>query len=119
MKAVESPEAQELHKLGNGAWDNPAYSSPPSLHGTLRICTISSVVPPQPQSKQPEDGPQEKAPKTLVSSCCLQICRSIRGTWLGGGVFSWERSQERGHQKFSEGHTIWSSCCGSVVNESD
>uniref|UniRef100_F1S8V0 Polycystin-2-like protein 1 n=1 Tax=Sus scrofa TaxID=9823 RepID=F1S8V0_PIG len=81
MKAVESPEAQELHKLGNGAWDNPAYSSPPSLHGTLRICTVSSVVPPQPQSKQPEDGPQEKAPKTLVSSCCLQICRSIRGLW--------------------------------------
>uniref|UniRef100_A0A8D0XYL2 Polycystin-2-like protein 1 n=1 Tax=Sus scrofa TaxID=9823 RepID=A0A8D0XYL2_PIG len=81
MKAVESPEAQELHKLGNGAWDNPAYRSPPSLHGTLRICTISSVVPPQPQSKQPEDGSQEKAPKTLVSSCCLQICRSIRGLW--------------------------------------
>uniref|UniRef100_A0A8C3X7H4 Polycystin-2-like protein 1 n=1 Tax=Catagonus wagneri TaxID=51154 RepID=A0A8C3X7H4_9CETA len=81
MNTVESHEGQELYKLGSGAWDNPAYSGPPSPHGTLRICTISSAVPPPPQSKQSEDGPQEKTRKTLVSSCCLQICRGIRGLW--------------------------------------
>ncbi|XP_064125155.1 polycystin-2-like protein 1 [Loxodonta africana] len=78
---MEGPEGQELQNLGNGAWDNPAYSGPPSPHGTLRICTISHAVPPQPQPKKSEDGPQEKAHRTLVSSCCLYICRGIRGLW--------------------------------------
>ncbi|MBZ3874533.1 Polycystic kidney disease 2-like 1 protein [Sciurus carolinensis] len=81
MNAVESPEGQELQELGNRAWDNPAYSGPPSPHGTLRICTISSVGLPQPQPKKPEDGPQEKTQRTLVSSCCFHICHSIRGLW--------------------------------------
>ncbi|XP_065779173.1 polycystin-2-like protein 1 isoform X1 [Muntiacus reevesi] len=81
MNAVGSPEEQELQKLGSGAWDNPTYSGPPSPQGTLRICTISSAVPPQSQPKQPEDGPQEKPHRTLVSSCCLRICRGIRGLW--------------------------------------
>nr|XP_010587368.1 polycystic kidney disease 2-like 1 protein [Loxodonta africana] len=81
MNAMEGPEGQELQNLGNGAWDNPAYSGPPSPHGTLRICTISHAVPPQPQPKKSEDGPQEKAHRTLVSSCCLYICRGIRGLW--------------------------------------
>nr|XP_054364315.1 polycystic kidney disease 2-like 1 protein isoform X1 [Mirounga angustirostris]XP_054364316.1 polycystic kidney disease 2-like 1 protein isoform X1 [Mirounga angustirostris] len=81
MNAVESPEGQELQKMGSGAWDNPAYSGPPSPHGTLRICTISRAVPPQPQPKKPEDGSQEKAYRTLVASCCFQICRGIRGLW--------------------------------------
>ncbi|KAF3827839.1 hypothetical protein GH733_001074 [Mirounga leonina] len=81
MNAVESPEGQELQKMGSGAWDNPAYSGPPSPHGTLRICTISRTVPPQPQPKKPEDGSQEKAYRTLVASCCFQICRGIRGLW--------------------------------------
>eukprot|EP00071_Canis_lupus_P018148 XP_013964616.1 polycystic kidney disease 2-like 1 protein isoform X2 [Canis lupus familiaris] len=81
MNAVESPEGQELQKMGSGAWDNPAYSGPPSPRGTLKICTISSAMPPQPQIQKPEDGPQEKAYRTLVSSCCFQICRGIRGLW--------------------------------------
>ncbi|XP_072595869.1 polycystin-2-like protein 1 isoform X3 [Vulpes vulpes] len=81
MNVVESPEGQELQKMGSGAWDNPAYSGPPSPHGTLKICTISSAMPPQPQIQKPEDGPQEKAYRTLVSSCCFQICRGIRGLW--------------------------------------
>lgn len=85
MNAVESPEGQELQKMGSGAWDNPAYSGPPSPHGTLRVCTISRAVPPQPQPKKPEDGPREKAYRTLVSSCCFQICRGIRGTWWEEG----------------------------------
>uniref|UniRef100_A0A452E8T8 Polycystin-2-like protein 1 n=1 Tax=Capra hircus TaxID=9925 RepID=A0A452E8T8_CAPHI len=81
MNAVGSPEEQELQELGSGAWDNPTYSGTPSPQGTLQICTISSAVLPQPQPKQPEDGPQEKAHRTLVSSCCLRICRGIRGLW--------------------------------------
>ncbi|XP_008704263.1 polycystic kidney disease 2-like 1 protein isoform X1 [Ursus maritimus] len=81
MNAVESPEGQELQKMGSGAWDNPAYSGPPSPHGTLKVCTISRAAPPQPQPKKPEDGPREKAYRTLVSSCCFQICRGIRGLW--------------------------------------
>ncbi|KAI4550887.1 hypothetical protein MJT46_018394 [Ovis ammon polii x Ovis aries] len=81
MNAVGSPEEQELQELGSGAWDNPTYSGPPSPQGTLQICTISNAVLPQPQPKQPEDGPQEKAHRTLVSSCCLRICRGIRGLW--------------------------------------
>ncbi|XP_041601983.1 polycystic kidney disease 2-like 1 protein isoform X5 [Vulpes lagopus] len=81
MNVVESPEGQELQKMESGAWDNPAYSGPPSPHGTLKICTISSAMPPQPQIQKPEDGPQEKAYRTLVSSCCFQICRGIRGLW--------------------------------------
>ena len=83
MNVVGSPEEQELQELGSGAWDNPTYSGTPSPQGTLQICTISSAVLPQPQPKQPEDGPQEKAHRTLVSSCCLRICRGIRGAWLG------------------------------------
>ncbi|KAF7486026.1 Hypothetical predicted protein [Marmota monax] len=70
-----------MQKLGNRAWDNPAYSGSPSPHGTLRICTISSVGLPRAQPKKPEDGPQEKIQGTLVSSCCLHICHSIRGLW--------------------------------------
>lgn len=85
MRTVESPEGQELQNLGREAWDNPAYSGPPSPHGTLRICTISSAVCPQPQPKKPEDGPQKKAHRILVSSCCLQIFRRIRGSWWGRG----------------------------------
>ncbi|XP_045658830.1 polycystic kidney disease 2-like 1 protein isoform X1 [Ursus americanus] len=81
MNAVESPEGQELQKMGSRAWDNPAYSGPPSPHGTLKVCTISRAAPPQPQPKKPEDGPREKAYRTLVSSCCFQICRGIRGLW--------------------------------------
>lgn len=81
MNAVGSPEEQELQELGSGAWDNPTYSGAPSPRGTLKICTISSAVLPQPQPKQPEDGPQEKAHRTLVSSCCFHICRGIRGAW--------------------------------------
>uniref|UniRef100_Q9P0L9-4 Isoform 4 of Polycystin-2-like protein 1 n=1 Tax=Homo sapiens TaxID=9606 RepID=Q9P0L9-4 len=81
MNAVGSPEGQELQKLGSGAWDNPAYSGPPSPHGTLRVCTISSTGPLQPQPKKPEDEPQETAYRTQVSSCCLHICQGIRGLW--------------------------------------
>ncbi|XP_059517057.1 polycystin-2-like protein 1 isoform X3 [Myotis daubentonii] len=83
MNAIESPEGQELQNLGSEAWDNPAYSGPPSPHGPLRICTISRAVPPQaqPQPTKPEDRPQEKAHRTLVSTCCLQIRRGIRGLW--------------------------------------
>ncbi|KAL0616354.1 Polycystic kidney disease 2-like 1 protein [Plecturocebus cupreus] len=81
MNAVESPEGQELQKLGSGAWDNPAYSGPPSPHGTLRVCTISSTGLPQPQPKKPEDEPEETAPRTRVASCCLLLCRGIRGLW--------------------------------------
>ncbi|XP_077883341.1 polycystin-2-like protein 1 isoform X1 [Ictidomys tridecemlineatus] len=81
MNAMESPEGQEIQKLGNRAWDNPAYSGPPSPHGTLRICTISSVGLPRAQPKKPEDGPQEKTQGALVSSCCLHICHRIRGLW--------------------------------------
>nr|XP_054378752.1 polycystic kidney disease 2-like 1 protein isoform X7 [Pongo abelii] len=81
MNAVENPEGQELQKLGSGAWDNPAYSGPPSPHGTLRVCTISSTGPLQPQPKKPEDEPQETAHRTRVSSCCLYICQGIRGLW--------------------------------------
>ncbi|XP_007938223.1 LOW QUALITY PROTEIN: polycystic kidney disease 2-like 1 protein [Orycteropus afer afer] len=81
MKAMENPEGQELQKLGSGAWDNPAYSSPPSPHETRRICTTSSSVFPKSQTKKPEDGPQEKPRTTLVSSCCLHIHRGIRGLW--------------------------------------
>ncbi|KAK2098821.1 Polycystic kidney disease 2-like 1 protein [Saguinus oedipus] len=81
MNAVESPEGQELQKLGSGAWDNPAYSGPPSPHGTLRVCTISSTGLPQPQPKKTEDEPEETAHRTRVSSCCLLICRGIRGLW--------------------------------------
>ncbi|XP_027384975.1 polycystic kidney disease 2-like 1 protein [Bos indicus x Bos taurus] len=81
MNAVGSPEEQELQELGSGAWDNPTYSGPPSPRGTLKIYTISSAVLSQPQPKQPEDGPQEKAHRTLVSSCCLRICHGIRGLW--------------------------------------
>ncbi|KAL4699057.1 hypothetical protein H8959_011714 [Pygathrix nigripes] len=81
MNAVEIPEGQELQNLGSGAWDNPAYSGPPSPHGTLKVCTISSTGPLQPQPKKPEDEPQERAHRTQVSSCCLHICRGIRGLW--------------------------------------
>ncbi|XP_032986634.1 polycystic kidney disease 2-like 1 protein isoform X2 [Rhinolophus ferrumequinum] len=81
MNNIESSEGQELQNLGSGAWDNPAYSGPSTPHGTLRICTISSAVPPKPEPKKPEDGPQGKAHGILVSSCCLQISRSIRGLW--------------------------------------
>ncbi|XP_076980518.1 polycystin-2-like protein 1 [Tamandua tetradactyla] len=81
MKTMESPEGQELQKLGSGAWDNLAYSGPPSPPGTLEICTVSSVVHPPPQAKKPEDGHQEKAHRTLVYSCCLHICHGIRGLW--------------------------------------
>ncbi|KAM5244290.1 LOW QUALITY PROTEIN: polycystin-2-like protein 1 [Hipposideros larvatus] len=81
MNSIESSEGQELQNLGGGAWDNPAYSGPPTPHGTLKICTISSAVLPKPEPKKPEDGPQEKAHRILVSSCCLQISRGIRGLW--------------------------------------
>lgn len=98
MNAVESPEGQELQNLGSKGWDNPAYSDPPSPHGLLRICTISSVVPPQPQPTKPEDRPQEKARRTLVSTCCLQIRRGIRGSWWGR-VFLGCWSQGKGSPK--------------------
>ncbi|XP_053524634.1 polycystic kidney disease 2-like 1 protein [Artibeus jamaicensis] len=81
MSTVESPEGQELQNLRREAWDNPAYCGSSSPHGTLRICTISSAVHPQPQPKKPGDRPQEKAHRILVSSCCLQIFRGIRGLW--------------------------------------
>ncbi|XP_004681071.1 PREDICTED: polycystic kidney disease 2-like 1 protein [Condylura cristata] len=81
MNVVESSERQEQQKLGHGAWDNPAYSGPHSPHGTLKICTISGMAPPQPHPKKPKDEPQEKASRTLVSSCCLQIRGCIRGLW--------------------------------------
>ncbi|XP_037353078.1 polycystic kidney disease 2-like 1 protein [Talpa occidentalis] len=81
MNVVESSEVQELQKLGSGAWDNPAYAGPHSPCGTRKIFAISSVVPPQPHPKKPEDEPQEKASRALVSSCCLQIRRCVRGLW--------------------------------------
>ncbi|XP_023444742.1 polycystin-2-like protein 1 [Dasypus novemcinctus] len=82
MNTVESPYGQELQTLRSGAWDNPAYSGPPSPHGMLKISTISGSGPTRPQAKKPEDGPQEKAQRrTLVHSCCLRICRGIRGLW--------------------------------------
>jgi hypothetical protein len=80
MNSMESPKNQELQTLGNRAWDNPAYSDPPSPNRTLRICTVSSVALPETQPKKPEVRCQEKTQRTLVSSCCLHICRSIRGT---------------------------------------
>ncbi|XP_055447686.1 polycystic kidney disease 2-like 1 protein [Psammomys obesus] len=80
MKSMESAKEQELQTLGSGAWDNPAYSSPPSPNGTLRICTVSSVAIPQPQPKKPEDGHQETQ-GTLGSSCCFHVCHIIRGLW--------------------------------------
>ncbi|KAM4852733.1 polycystin-2-like protein 1 [Thomomys bottae] len=83
MNSMEVPEGQELHKLDHGAWDNPAYSGSTSRHGTLRIYTVSSVATPsdQPQPKKPEDGLQEKKHRILGFSCCLRICRCIRGLW--------------------------------------
>ncbi|NP_852087.2 polycystin-2-like protein 1 [Mus musculus] len=81
MNSMESPKNQELQTLGNRAWDNPAYSDPPSPNRTLRICTVSSVALPETQPKKPEVRCQEKTQRTLVSSCCLHICRSIRGLW--------------------------------------
>ncbi|XP_029425540.1 polycystic kidney disease 2-like 1 protein [Nannospalax galili] len=81
MKAMENPKGQELQTVRSGAWDNPAYSSPISLHRTLRICTVSSVALPEPQPKKPEDRSQEKTQRTLVSSCFFHICHSIRGLW--------------------------------------
>ncbi|ELW49349.1 Polycystic kidney disease 2-like 1 protein [Tupaia chinensis] len=81
MHAVDSPEVQELRELGSGAWDNPAYSGPPSPHGTPSICTISRAGPTLLQPEKPEDGPQEKVPGALGSRCCLHICRAIRGLW--------------------------------------
>lgn len=102
MNSIESSEGQELQNLGSGAWDNPAYSGHSTPRGTLRICTISSAVPPTPEPKKPEDGPQGKAHGILVSSCCLQMSRSIRGRVLLG---YW--SQETGHQKLL-GWGMWS-----------
>ncbi|XP_062070203.1 polycystin-2-like protein 1 isoform X1 [Lepus europaeus] len=81
MDATKSPQEQEQQKSVREAWDNPAYSGPPSPHGTLRICTISNPVTPQCQPTKPGDGPQEKAPKTLMSSCCLRVHHAIRGLW--------------------------------------
>lgn len=80
MNIMESSKKQEMRTLGSGAWDNPAYSNPPSPNGTLRICTVSSVALSEPQPKKPEVRHQEKPQRTLVPSCCLHICRSIRGT---------------------------------------
>ncbi|XP_023564672.1 polycystic kidney disease 2-like 1 protein isoform X2 [Octodon degus] len=81
MDATENPEGQELQKLEKGAWDNPSYSGPPSPQDTLKICTISSAAPLQPQPRMTDDGPQKKTHQTLVSSCCLHFCHSIRGLW--------------------------------------
>lgn len=104
MNAVQSPEGQELQNLGSEAWDNPTYSGPLSPHGTLRICTISSAVTPQPQARKPEDRPQEKAPRTLVSTCCLQICRGIRGSWWGRVFLGyWSQGKEGVTQNFFVG----------------
>ncbi|XP_070288623.1 polycystin-2-like protein 1 isoform X9 [Myotis yumanensis] len=48
----------------------------------LGLCSLFlSAVPPQAQPTKPEDRPQEKAHRTLVSTCCLQIRRGIRGLW--------------------------------------
>nr|XP_034376223.1 polycystic kidney disease 2-like 1 protein [Arvicanthis niloticus] len=81
MDIMESPKKQELQTQGSRAWDNPAYSNPPSPNGTLRICTVSSVAFPETQPKKPEVRRQERTQRTLVSSCCLCICQSIRGLW--------------------------------------
>nr|XP_045012360.1 polycystic kidney disease 2-like 1 protein isoform X3 [Jaculus jaculus] len=78
---MESPKGPKLQTLGRGAWDNPAFSGPPSPHGALRICTVSSAALPQPQPREREDGLQEKTHGTSLSSCCLGMCRSIRGLW--------------------------------------
>ncbi|XP_004580300.2 polycystin-2-like protein 1 [Ochotona princeps] len=75
MDPEEDFQRQEQHKLESEAWDNPAYSNPSSPRGTLSICTITSVVPPQPQPMNPE------TPRTLMSSCCLRVHRGIRGLW--------------------------------------
>uniref|UniRef100_A0A8C5KFV2 Polycystin-2-like protein 1 n=1 Tax=Jaculus jaculus TaxID=51337 RepID=A0A8C5KFV2_JACJA len=78
---MESPKGPKLQTLGRGAWDNPAFSGPPSPHGALRICTVSSAALPPPQPREREDGLQEKTHGTSLSSCCLGMCRSIRGLW--------------------------------------
>lgn len=87
MNIMENSKKQELQTPGSRAWDNPAYSNPPSPNGTLRICTVSSVALPETQPKKPEVRRQEKTQRTLVSSCCLHICQSIRGTGHEERVF--------------------------------
>ncbi|XP_048194432.1 polycystic kidney disease 2-like 1 protein isoform X2 [Perognathus longimembris pacificus] len=83
MNSMRVAQGQELHKLDNGAWDNPAYSGPPSPPGMLKICTVSNVAAPsnQPQPRKPEHGLQEKTHRNLGSSCCLYICGCIRALW--------------------------------------
>ncbi|XP_073934624.1 polycystin-2-like protein 1 isoform X2 [Castor canadensis] len=80
MNTVESPEGQELQKLGSRVWDKPAYSGPPFPHRTVRVYTVSNVVVLHPQSKKLEDGPQEKTHKTLLPF--LPWHQKILGTTL-------------------------------------
>ncbi|XP_031240865.1 polycystic kidney disease 2-like 1 protein [Mastomys coucha] len=40
-----------------------------------------SVALPETQPKKPDVRRQEKTQRTLMSSCCLRICRCIRGLW--------------------------------------
>ncbi|XP_031812554.1 polycystic kidney disease 2-like 1 protein isoform X2 [Sarcophilus harrisii] len=79
-----NPEGQELQGLGPRAWDNPAYSGPPSPPATLKICTISGPLPSQP-GKKPKGGPFKRAPQASGMDCCrhmcFHICRGIRGLW--------------------------------------
>uniref|UniRef100_A0A5F8GGN5 Polycystin 2 like 1, transient receptor potential cation channel n=1 Tax=Monodelphis domestica TaxID=13616 RepID=A0A5F8GGN5_MONDO len=79
-----NPEGQEMQGLGPRAWDNPAYSGPPSPPTTLKICTISGPLPSHPGEK-PKDGPLHRAPRGSGMDCCrhmcFHICRGIRGLW--------------------------------------
>nr|XP_020850205.1 polycystic kidney disease 2-like 1 protein isoform X1 [Phascolarctos cinereus] len=79
-----NPEGQELQGLGPRAWDNPAYSGPPSPPAALKICTISGPLPSQPGEK-PKGGPLKRAPQGSGTDCCrhmcFHICRGIRGLW--------------------------------------
>ncbi|XP_072484571.1 polycystin-2-like protein 1 isoform X2 [Notamacropus eugenii] len=79
-----NPESQELQGLGPRAWDNPAYSGPPSPPATLKICTISGPLPSQPGEK-PKGGPFKRAYQGSGMDCCrhmcFHICRGIRGLW--------------------------------------
>jgi polycystin 2L1 len=81
MNTVESPEGQELQKLGSRVWDKPAYSGPPFPHGTVRVYTVSNVVVLHPQSKKLEDGPQEKTHKTLLPFLPWHQKYGVGGFW--------------------------------------
>ncbi|XP_055976824.1 polycystin-2-like protein 1 [Sorex fumeus] len=79
MRVVGGSEGQELPQLPSGAWENPVCSGPPSPPGTLMVCTVTGAAPAQ--VGKAGDGTTKKAWLALVSSCCLQVGRTIRGLW--------------------------------------